>query len=198
MGGAALPRQLDTEKVFSKSPRAPQRRGNGSHNLIVDLKKVLEVTRVNNTCSMFRKKVHALDKQSASSCPSSAPNSPRPTPALPSESAPRTRTRLPCTPALAPSNRISGRARSPRTSPPARAMGRQRARPSPCPATQGTAPPTSAPTRALIPRAGTAGATPCHPYRVSLLPITRRLPSPPHRSEHGSSTHRCRGGPRDG
>jgi hypothetical protein len=130
-----------------------------------------------------QKKEHALDKQSASSCPSSAPNSPRPTPALPSESAPRTRTRLPCTPALAASNRISGRARSPRTSPPARAMGRQRARPSPCPATQGTAPPTSAPTRAPIPRACTAGATPCHAYRVSLPPITRRLPSPPHRSE---------------
>jgi hypothetical protein len=69
----------------------------------------------------------------------------RPTPALPSAFAPRTRTRLPCTPALATSNRNSGRARSPRTSPPARAMGRQRPRPSPCPATQGTAPLTSAP-----------------------------------------------------
>ena len=79
---------------------------------------------------MFAERCTRSTKQSASSCPSSAPNSPRPTPALPSESAPRTRTRLPCTPALAPSNRMSGRARSPRTSPPARAMGRQRARPS--------------------------------------------------------------------
>ena len=48
------------------------------------------------------------------------PDSPRPTPAIPRGFALRTRTRLPCTPALAPSNRNSGRARSPRTFPPAR------------------------------------------------------------------------------
>ena len=65
-------------------------------------------------------------------------------------------------------------ARSPRTSPTARAMGRQRARPSPCPATQGTAPPTSAPTRAPIPRACTAGATPCK--------AVSRLSSPNHQT----------------
>jgi hypothetical protein len=93
------------------------------------------------------------------------------------ESSLRTRTRLPCTPVLAPSKRNSGRARSP-----------ARARPTPCQATQGTAPPTSAPTRAPIPRTSTAGATPCHPYRVSLPPITIRSPSPFHRSEQAKAS----------
>ena len=57
---------------------------------------------------------------------------------------------------------------------PARAMGRQRT-PLPCPATQGTAPQTSAPTRAPIPRAyGGCDALP------SVLPLTSPNSSPSH------------------
>ena len=127
-----------------------------------------------------------LSAHGAHFTPSSAPNT-----SYSEQYAPRTRTRLPCTPALAPSNRNSGRARSPRTSPTARAMGRQRARPSPCPATQGTAPPTSARTRAPIPHACTAGATPCKAVSRLSSPISPdvRLP-PPHRSEQAAKASR--------
>ena len=74
----------------------------------------------------------------------------------------------------------------PRTSPPSRAIHSMPSYP------RHRASPTSAPTRAPVPRACTAGATPQHPYRVS-LPPTRRSPSPTHRSKQApKASHRQR------
>ena len=108
---------------------------------------------------------------------------------------PRTRTRLPCTPALAPPNRISGRARLPRTSPTACAMGRQRT-PPPC---LPKAPRLQLP----LPHEHQSHARAwrvrrlAKPYRVSLPPITRRSPSSSHRSKQAPSAPCSRSTSRD-
>ena len=105
--------------------------------------------------------------------------------------APRTRTRLPCTPALAPPNR----ARLPRTSPTACAMGRQRT-PPPC---LPKAPRLQLP----LPHEHQSHARAwrvrrlAKPYRVSLPPITRRSPSSSHRSKQAPSAPCSRSTSRD-